>query len=111
MQDYAEKRTYNRCPHEIPIICGYFNSGYYHPAKAVNHSEDGMYLEANFFMKPGASVYIRTKSDTASPAKKTACKCLGQRMIAVAQVKWCRELSASQSSYYGVGIKFYEPAY
>ncbi len=104
MPDQAEKRTNRRCPHEISVICGYFNSGYYHPATAVNHSADGMYLEADFFMKPGASVYIRS-------AGKTACECLGQRMIAVGQVKWCRPLSASQSSCYGVGIKFYEPAY
>ncbi len=111
MQDYAEKRTCSRCPHEVPVIYGYFNSGYYYPATAINHSEDGIYLEADFFIKPGASVFIRAESGTAGLSKNTPCECLGHRMIALGQVKWCRELSASKFSCYGVGIKFYEPAY
>jgi hypothetical protein len=38
------------------------------------------------------------------------CRCGGIRTIGVAEVKWCKELTAAADHYYGIGLKYYLPA-
>jgi len=111
MTDQAEKRDCNRCPHKANLVCGYFNSGHYCPAKAVNHSPNGMYIETDLFLRPGASVYLRFDYRTPHNGSSGVCKCEGHPIVALAEVKWCKELSHSGDFNYGAGLKYYQPEY
>lgn len=111
MDAQAEKRGCTRCRHRAGILCGYFNSGHYCPAKAVNHSPYGMYVETDLFLRPGASVYLRIDPETAYEESSGAFKCDGHPVVALAEVKWCKELAGVADYSYGVGLKYFEPAY
>jgi len=111
MSDQAEKRDCHRCRHKASLVCGYFNSEHYCPAKAVNHSPEGMYIETDLFLRPGASVYLRVDHQTPNNGSSGVFKCEGHPTVALAEVKWCRELSHTGGFNYGVGLKYYQPAY
>jgi len=53
----------------------------------------GMYFESDYDIQPGADIYIKMNNYSADTSAK---------------VTWCKEYSASDSSYYGVGVKYYE---
>ena len=42
-----------------------------------------MYLESDFFMKPGVGVYIRNENCAADPSKEAGCECPGLRMLSL----------------------------
>lgn len=111
MPNIAEKRVCARCQHEAPIICGYFNSDYYCPAETFNHSRDGIYIETDFSFRPGATVYIRldNRKQSTTPSGKGVCE--GHPTVALAEVKWRKKLLNSGNSVYGVGLKYYQPAF
>ncbi len=111
MSDQAEKRDRARCRHKASLTCGYFNSGHYCTATAVNHSVDGMYIETDLFLRPGASVYLRVDHQTPNNGSSAVCKCEGHPAVALAEVKWCRQLSHTGDFNYGVGLKYYQPDY
>lgn len=111
MTDQAEKRGCDRCRQKASLVCGYFNSGHYRPAKAVNHSPGGMYIETDLFLRPGASVYLRVDHTTPNKGSSGVCKCEGHPIVALAEVKWCKELVETGDFNYGVGLKYYTPAY
>ena len=111
VSDKVEKRNCDRCRHKASLICGYFNSGHYCPAIAVNHSPDGMYIETDLFLTPGASVYLRFDHMTCHNASSSVRKCEGHPIVALAEVKWCRELRHTDDFNYGAGLKNYQQAY
>lgn len=111
MSDQAEKRDCHRCRHKASLVCGYFNSEHYCPAKAVNHSPEGMYIETDLFLRPGASVYLRVDHQTPNNGSSGVFKCEGHPTVALAEVKWCRELTDAGDFNYGVGLKYHQPAY
>jgi len=51
----------------------------------------GMYFESDYDVQPGADIYIKMNNYSADTSAK---------------VTWCKEYSASDSSYYGVGVKY-----
>jgi hypothetical protein len=108
--DYAEKRACARCFYEAPVTCAYFNSDRFYSAKTTNHSKDGLYFESDFSLKPGASIYIRVDNYLPEDSSSGICGCGRVRSLAIAEVKWCEEIQAADGFYYGVGLKYYEPA-
>ena len=100
-----ERRLSKRCELTMPVDCAYFNSANYHRAKIVNYSEEGMYIESHIPFKPQSSVHFRMRNGTKN------CKCEKMRMNGIAEVRWCEEISDSQGSLFGIGIKFYPPPY
>ena len=111
MNDQSEKRDCGRCRHRASLVCGYFNSGHYCSARAVNHSPEGMYIETDLFLRPGASIYVRFDHVTPHNGSSGVRKCEGHPIVALAEVKWCRELSCTGDYNYGAGLKYYQPAY
>lgn len=111
MLDIAEKRVCARCHHEASIICGYFNSDYYCPAETFNHSRDGIYIETDFSFRPGATVYIRLDHRAHSNAPSGMGVCEGHPTVVLAEVKWRKKLFNSGNSVYGVGLKYFQPAF
>jgi hypothetical protein len=105
MVENQDRRLSIRCELTASVDCAYFNSGNYHRVRAVNHSEEGMYIESNIPFKPQSSVHFRMKNGTKSG------NCENMRMTGIAEVRWCEEIPDSQGSLFGVGIKFYPPPY
>lgn len=109
MEDQTEKRSCDRHYHEVPITVAYFNSNRYCSAIMLNYSEGGIYFESDFAFQPRTSIYIRIeKKMTDLPEGKIH---NGFRSVALAEVKWCKEIKIGESSKYGMGVKYYELEY
>jgi hypothetical protein len=61
MKALKEKRAYRRCEYKVPVTCAFFNSDRFYRGKTMNHSDDGIYFESNFPVKPGASIFILSR--------------------------------------------------
>jgi hypothetical protein len=110
MKAYVEKRANKRCSYEAVVTCAYFNSDRFYRAKTMNHSSDGIYFESDCPLKPGSSIFIRVESYTPDASASKVCNCGGIRHIALAEVKWCKELPTLDDYRYRIGLKYYEPA-
>lgn len=105
MAENQDRRLGKRRKLTAPIYFAYFNSGNYHRARIVNYSEEGMYIESQIPLKLRSSIHFRVRKGTKN------CKFEQIRMTGIAEVRWCDEISDSQGSLFGVGIKFYPLAY
>jgi hypothetical protein len=110
MEAYVEKRASKRCRYEAVVTCAYFNSDRFYRAKTTNHSREGIYFESDFPLKPGSDIFIRVESYTPNVFVPKVCCCGGIRRIALAEVKWCKELPGAGDCHYRIGLKYYEPA-
>ncbi len=93
MAEYVEKRAYERYDYEAPIEYKHYDKNDYYAAKMYNYSMGGMYFESDYDIQLGANIYIKMNTYSADTPGK---------------VTWCKEYSASDSSYYGVGVQYYE---
>ena len=109
MKDFMEKRACRRCEYIAPVTCAFFLSDNFYRGITMNHCEDGIYFESTFPIKPGASIYIRVENYSHEDFHNGICSCRGIRSIGVAEVKWCKELTDIANSYYGIGLKYYQP--
>ena len=110
MKDFREKRNCRRCDYKVPVTCAFFNSDRFYRGKTMNHSDEGIYFESDFPVKPGATIYIRVENYSRGILHPGTCRCKGIRSIGIAEVKWCKELIGATDSYYGIGLKYYPPA-
>jgi len=111
MKDLMEKRDCGRCQLEVPVCCGYFNSDYFYPAKMKNHSIEGLCLISDYFFKPGGCVYFRVENFLTATTETKCCRCQCFRTLALAEVKWCKEIANDGESLYTAGLKYYESPY
>ena len=68
-----------------------------------------MCFKSNFFLQPGAVVYIRLKKFHPNNSGTGFCDEL--RSVTLAEVKWCDEERYADVFPYGIGVKYYEPDY
>ena len=109
MNRYSDKRTFERRNCNALIIISYFNQTNSYDAKVLNCGAGGMCFQSNLFLQPGATVCIRVKDFRRADSLNDTADCL--RGMALAEVKWCNELSGDESAAYGVGVKYQAPAY
>lgn len=109
MKTNAEKRACERHSYTASIAFSYFNKEHCFEAQTLNHSAGGMCFKSNFFLQPGATVYIRVKKF--HPNNSCTGLCHGLRSVTLAEVKWCDEELDTDVFSYGVGVKYYEPDY
>lgn len=109
MQNHTEKRSCGRHYQEMPITVAYFNTSHYRRAKMLNYSEGGIYFEADFSFQPRTSIYIRIEKETTDLPEGRIHS--GFRSVALGEVKWCKEISETESGKYGMGVKYYELEY
>ncbi len=102
-----EKRTFERHFQEASIICAYFNTNKYCSAKMLNYGEGGLYFESEFPFKPRTCIYIRVEEF--SPIAFGSPLHHGLRTTTLGEVKWCKEISGTESYKYGIGVRYYEP--
>ena len=111
MNDFTEKRDCGRCQLEVPVSCGYFNSDYFFPAKMTNHSIEGLCLISDYYLRPGGGVYFRVEYFPTDTLKAKRCRCRCVRTLALAEVKWCKEIPYEREFLYAAGLKYYESPY
>lgn len=103
------KRVCDRYDCCFSIACGPFNSAHYFQGRMANYSQNGLYFESESALRSGTSILIRLlenlDADNALEVRE------GFRSLALGEVKWCKELISEGSTYYGVGVRYYEPDY
>lgn len=110
MKIHNERRAYNRCSFQTPVICAYFNSDRFYHARTTNHSREGLNFVSDFPLITGANIYVRVDYDSQDDHQAGICDCGGVRQIGLAKVKWCREIPDDYGSFYNIGLKYKESA-
>lgn len=111
METNEEKRVHERHVFSADVVFSYFNKENSYSAQTMNLSPGGMCLKSSLFLQPRATVYIRLKK--IHPDTTIAGLCEGLHYVTLAEVKWCYEVEVAgkETSYYGVGVKYFEPVY
>jgi hypothetical protein len=109
MDTNAEKRAYVRRRYAADIAFSYFNKEHAHNAHTLNIGTGGMCFKSELFLQPGATVYVRLIGTHPNDSHSGFCE--GLHIVALAEVKWCREAANGEAFPYGVGVKYLEAAY
>ncbi|MBU1343587.1 MAG: PilZ domain-containing protein [Proteobacteria bacterium] len=107
MEDYSEKRLYERYDYQEPVsLHRYESQDQFYAAKMYNYSSGGMYLRTNEEMTVGQHVYVRLKNyyaDSKGPEKYKNYS---------GYIRWSDELGTSvPSGQYGYGVEYTKPVY
>lgn len=94
----SEKRNNARVGYQCLVTIEDLRVGKIYKAKMLNYSENGLYFEADKFLKPGEGVFIGVE-DPFIASFADAYKCYRAKII------WRRKLTTS-SFYYGYGVKY-----
>jgi hypothetical protein len=109
MTEFSSKRVCDRYECCFAISCTRFNSTQYFQGRMENYSQNGLYFESESALQPGTTILTRVlKNLDADYARKVR---KGFRSVALGEVKWCKEIISESSTYYGVGVRYYEPEY
>lgn len=100
----TEKRGSVRHKCEAAIEWSYFNKEVYFDAKLLNFSESGVYFESAHDLKPGAMIFMKMNMGSSSKINFLDHEC--PRSVSLGEVKWRIDLSGSDQSYYGVGVRY-----
>ena len=100
----TDKRRHVRHKCEATIEWSYFNKEIQFDAKLLNFSESGVYFETGHDLKPGATIFLKMK--TVSSCEINSFDHGRPRSVSLGEVKWHIDLSASDQSCYGVGVRY-----
>ncbi len=96
----SEQRDATRVEHKANILLENFPAGTHYEAKMHNYSRGGMYFESDYAPLPGTEIYISIERSPYDDSPD----------IYRVQVRWRRELPASNSRYtFGVGVRYHYP--
>ena len=109
MKTKSEKRAYERHRYAADIAVSYFNKEHSYTAYTLDIGTGGMSFKSNLFLQPGATVCVRLIET--HPNDSCSGFCEGLHLVALAEVKWCREAANGEAYPYGVGVKYFEAAY
>ena len=76
----------------------------YFEAKLLNFSEGGVYFKTDHDLKPGATIFL--KMNMVSSSKINSLDPEHPRSVSLGEVKWRMDLSGSDQSCYGVGVRY-----
>ncbi len=109
MKNNMEKRACERWNHTALFAVSYFNQEPSFNVQTLNHCLDGMCFKSNFFLRPGASLFIRAiKFNPDGPCTDL---CEGLRSVTLAEVKWCSEVPGDNASQFLIGVKYFAPVF
>jgi len=100
----TEKRRYVRHKCEAILEWSYFNQEISFEAKLLNFSEGGVYFKTGHDLKPGATIFL--KMNMVSSSKINSLDPERPRSVSLGEVKWRIDLSGSDHSCYGVGVRY-----
>lgn len=107
MLEKKEKRANERFSSVTSIIYANFSSKNWTEnfSVALNVSADGMCFQSRQSFKTHANLYIRTGGQ--DPEKATGiCNWNLIRTSTLAQVRWCREITREDGTWYNIGVKY-----
>lgn len=107
MENYTEKRTYDRYPCDTrTYLYRYDDRENYYDAGMYNYSRGGSYMTSDEQMEIGQQVYVRIRNydkDGRGPERYENYS---------GYVKWSNDLgTSSPGGQYGYGIEYAEPVY
>lgn len=105
MDATRERRKLERQRCTYDVNWSYFNRGSYLNGHLLNVSQGGSYLETTQPIAPGETVLIRVLQCTNGGCEHPE----DLRFNAIAEVKWCRELSNNEKIHYGIGVRYHFP--
>ena len=100
MRTNLEKRDCARFYHEAPVVIEECGTGLYYEARMYNYSLQGMYIESDLALVPGARVnlWLTDLPEDSLPEIKSA------------EVRWNEEILGAVVLFnYGTGIKYSRP--
>jgi hypothetical protein len=99
LKDNSEKRSSARLDHQARVSLESYEVGVMHEARMYNYSKSGLYFESDFYLVPGAEIYIGI-SDSPFTTQSGVYECY--RSV----IKWRKFLEHSAFDYgYGIEIK------
>jgi hypothetical protein len=107
MIDLDEKRLDARYDCEAIIKWSYFNKETYFDAKILNFSRSGIYIQTAHDIKPGTTIFIKLEILLSNNVNSLNHECL--HTVSLGEVRWCIDLSGSDKSCYGVGLRYLFP--
>jgi len=105
MENYAEKRRYERHSKKLPVSVSTDESPYqYYYGNMYNYSRGGMYLRCSEKINVGQQVYVKIKKyDESADGPQKYKECYGY-------VRWSSELgTSSPGGQYGYGVEYMVP--
>ena len=105
----TEKRSSERQPHQGAITFSIFNRQKCIDAQSLDYSSNGLRFKSTCVLQPGTTICIRVKPGQGGSRPESFSKRLPS--VGLAEVKWCRQLDGSDSSFYEVGVHYYPPDY
>jgi len=109
MNTDAEQRIFDRHAFSADVAFSHFNKADSYQAQTLNLSKGGMCFKSNLSLQPGAMVAIRLGKVHTNASDNGSCE--GLRSVALAEVRWCREVPDDKALPYGVGVKYFKPVY
>jgi len=109
MTTHKENRTYDRFSHKASLVCSPFNTDICYNAQKCNHGCGGLCFESCAAFQRGTVLRLRMKDYSTDGLSHEAWE--GFRSMAVAEVKWCREINGAEGNHYCVGVRYYDPGY
>ena len=109
MDNNSDKRAFERRNCNASMVFSYFNQTKSYDARVLNCCAGGMCFQSNLLLQPGATVCIRVKEFQCSDPPQDNAD--GLHCMSLAEVKWCNELPAAESTAYRVGVKYQAPTY
>ena len=109
MKNNMGKRACDVGTHTVLIAFSYFNQEPSFDTQTLNHCQDGMCFKSSFSLQPGATLCIRVKKF--NPNGSCTGLSEGLRSATLEEVKWCSEVPDDKASQYGIGVKYFAPAY
>ena len=100
----TENRKDRRHKCEAIIEWSYFNKDICFDARLLNFSESGVYFETGQELKPGSTILLKMKM--VSKSRFNSLDHGRPRSVSLGEVKWRIDLSESDQSYYGVGVRY-----
>ena len=90
MKDYRELRSHERIDLDTPVLFYENDVTDHHKAMMQNFSEQGMYMESEEYVRPGATVFVKT---------------INYRSVDKYQVRWCNRISGMEGQSFGIGLQ------
>jgi hypothetical protein len=106
MMNAKEKRADERFASETAIIFSNFSTKNWADnfSMALNISAGGMCFKSRESLKPHTNLYIRIRQNEEMASAIHSWKLL--RTSTLAQVRWCREISREDGTWYSIGVKY-----
>jgi hypothetical protein len=99
LKENSEKRSCARLGHQAHITLESFEVGVLHEARMYNYSKSGLYFESDFYLVPGAEIFIGINNSpyTSAPGVYECYRSI---------IKWRKFLEHSAFDYgYGIELK------